>query len=160
MVDYTKHMKVLRDRFLPLTEVKVELPPLQEDCTCIKSGLQIFNAPVSYCSACNNRGFVETKIYHTVMAVLVDSASEAASGKNKLDVGNSGDFLNQGYTIHADYSDCLIVDSTAALVGIQEGKTCFEVTKHVTINDVPYLVISADKSPMLSQYRVNIKRVN
>ena len=160
MVDYTKLLKPLREKYLHTVVASVELPPVKEDCTCVRQGMHLFNAPASYCVTCGNLGYLSTPVLHDVTGTVVDAASEMARTGTKIDSNQAYDFINQGYVFHADAADCLLVDETAALVGIMEGKTCFEVTKRLYISSVPYTVLSVDLAPMLNQYRVNIVRAN
>lgn len=153
MVDYSKYMSNLRDKYVPQKLIKVQLPPIKEDCTCVVDyGLSMINSPVDYCEACDNRGYIETPVLFDITGSIVDFASDSNAFTNMLSISEAGDFNYQRYVIHANLKDCEVCD--------YDYQNCFDLAKEVTIESVDYLILSIDKSTILKQIRAVISKKN
>jgi len=151
MVNYNKYMGTLRKKYVPQKNISVQLPPVKEDCTCVVNySLSLMNSPVEYCTACDNKGYIETSVVHDMTGSVVDSASDTNSFQNALTMSSGGDFNKQQYVIHAVLSECEVED--------YDCQNCFDLSKQVIIDAADYNIISIDKSTLLGQIKVIIDK--
>jgi hypothetical protein len=153
MVTYTKYMGALRLKYVPQKSIKVQLPPVKEDCTCVvEYALSMYNSPVEYCSVCNNTGYIETAVEFDLTGSVVDLASDNNTFANALEISEGGDFNYQRYVIHANLKDCEVYD--------YDYQNCFDLSKELKIDNADYKILTIDKSTMLGQIRAVISRTN
>ena len=153
---YSTYMKNLRENFQDLRPFYVQLPPTKTDCTCIIEGgssrLSLMNAPASYCSACDNKGYIETKVEQKVEGTLVDFVADKLSFNTMLVGDGASEFDRQKYVIHASLVDCTAED--------YDNQYCFDIAKEVRINHDYYKIQNIDKSTLLDQIKVVISKKN
>ena len=151
MVNYNHYMGTLRKQFVPQKCISVQLPPVKDDCTCVVNySLSLMNSPVEYCTACDNKGYIETSVVHDMTGSVVDFASDTNRFPNALMLSEGGDFDKQQYVIHAVLSECEVEDYNY--------QNCFDLSKQVVIDAIDYSIISIDKSTLLGQIKVIINK--
>lgn len=153
MVNYTKYMGALRQKYVPQKTITVQLPPIKEDCTCVvEYSLSMMNSPVEYCPDCDNKGYIETPVEFDITGSVVDLASDNNTFANSLVITEGGDFSYQRYVIHANLKDCEVYD--------YDYQNCFDLSKEVKIDSIDYKILTIDKSTMLGQIRAVITKTN